>query len=166
MVQIEDSLAYLSENIGYIVTIIGAFFVGTKYVISEIHKKHDRLKKEIMGPEGNAKEGKGGAIDDFRTEVDRKLAAMELRLEAKINDNHQKLLNELRISMQKLNFVVSNISRMERSLEKMMDGRYTSARLTINKEDGYNETDNPDPDDESYREQADSFNKKKRERRG
>lgn len=156
---LEDGLAYLSQNIGYIVTIIGTGALAVRYVAAEIKKRSDRLDTKIMGPEGNAKDGEGGALDDLRQEIKKELIAMEERMNAKITQSQQQLLFEYRQTSQKITFVVTNMSRMERSLEKITEGRYTAARLETNREEGYNDTDNIDPDDSSPG--ADTYNKRR-----
>lgn len=156
---LEDGLAYLSQNIGYIVTIIGTGALGVRFVVAEIKKHADRIDKKIMGPEGNAKEGKGGAIDDLRQEIKRDLTAMELKLENKITQSQKDLLYEYRQTSQKINYVVMNMGRMERSLEKVTDGKYTSARLETNREEGYNDTDNQDPNIDGS---TDTYNKRRK----
>lgn len=156
---LEDGLAYLSQNIGYIVTIIGSVALGVKYVIAEVNKRADRLDKKIMGPEGNAREGKGGAIDDLRTEYKRDLRALEDRMEGKITQSTKDLLYEYRQTSQKINYVVMNMGRMERSLEKVTDGKYTAARLETNREEGYNDSDNVDPQTDGS---TDTYNKRRR----
>lgn len=158
----EDGLAYLSQNLGYIVTIIGTGALSVRYIVAEIKKYADRIDKKVMGPEGNAKEGKGGAIDDLRTEFKRDMKAMEERINNKINNNNEQLLFEYRAMLQRVNFMIVNQGRIERSLEKITDGKYTAARLDTNREEGFNDYDNPDPNSDNGGGNADTYNKRRR----
>ena len=145
MTQLEDAIAYLAQNIVYIVTIITTGVLSAKHIVAEMRKHAERIDKKIMGPDQNAKPGKGGAIDDLRQEFDIKLDNTVKDFDNKMGQSQTKLIYEYKRTTQKIDFVVSNLSRMERSLEKVTAGRYTAARLETNKEDEYNKKNNSDP---------------------
>lgn len=155
---LEDVLANVSQNIGYIVTIIGTGALAVRFIAAEIKKRADRLDKKIMGPEGNAQDGEGGAIDNLRQEIRKEMKAMEDRINVKVDKSQQELLFEYRQTSQKINFLIVNFGRAERSLEKLTDGRYTAARLQTNKEDGFNDDDNPNPNHDGG---VDTYNKRR-----
>lgn len=146
MSEITDAIAYLTQNITYIVTIIATVAMAAKYIISENRKHAERIEKKILGIDRDAKRGKGGIIDDLRQEFDHKIENTTKDLENKISQSQNKLIFEYQRTTQKIDFVVSNLSRIERSLEKVTHGRYTSEKLKLDS----NNNNNNDDDNKGY----------------
>lgn len=163
MVEIEDALTYLSQNITYVITIVAVGIGIGKYVIAEIRKHADRIDKKIMGPDKDAKPGKGGAIDELRQEYKRDLAALEIKLTNKIDDTQKELIFEFQKTSMRINYMAKNFGRMEKSMERFTKGVYTadSNNKNFDDDEGFGDMDiNPDGDVSPSKES--SYHKKSR----
>lgn len=165
---VEETLTFATNFLTQILIIIAATAAAAKYIISENRKGHERLGRQILGPDQDGRAGKGGLLDELRTELrtERKREIEELRTELvqMITDTQKELINEFRRTSTKISYMSRDFSRMEKSLEKMSSGRYIAARNEAVKEENRNdlyEVDNGDSD-ENIDGYFDNYNKKKR----
>lgn len=170
---VEESVSFATNFLTQILTIIAAMVIGAKYVISENRKGRNELAKKILGHEQDGKVGKGGLLDELRTELraeyKRDLLALESKLTNMITESHRELINEFRRTSTKISYMSRDFGRMEKSLEKMSSGRYIAARdETVREENEYYDLDN---DSNAYinsnfdNDSTDGFNKKYRKGR-
>lgn len=165
---VEDTLTFATNFLTQILIIIASVAAAAKYIISENRKGHDRLAKRILGEDLDGREGKGGLLDELRTELrtERKREIEQLRTELvqMITDTHKELINEFRRTSTKISYMSRDFSRMEKSLEKMSSGRYIAARDEAVKEENRNSLYEMDDGDSNGNVDGyfDNFNKNKR----
>jgi hypothetical protein len=167
---VEESIAFATNFLTQILVIIAGIAAGTRYVLSELRKSNDRLGKKILGPDQDGKIGKGGLLDELRTElraeIKREVDDLRTELIGMVNDSHRDLLNEFKRTSIKISYMSRDFSKMEKSLEKMSGGRYTAAKEETIKEydDGfYNGLGDGDVMGDSNGDfDMDRYNKKKR----
>ena len=139
---VEESISFATNFLTQILTIIAATILAAKYIISENKKGRNELAKKILGVDQDGKVGKGGLLDELRTqlreEFKRDLAAQEIKLTNMITESHRELINEFRRTSTKISYMSRDFGRMEKSLEKMSSGRYIAARdETVREENDY-----------------------------
>lgn len=165
---VEESVAFATNFLTQILVIIAGIATGTKYVLSELRKSNERLGKKILGPDMDGKIGKGGLLDELRTELraefKRELEDLETRLTNMINDSHRELINEFRRTSMKITYMSRDFSKMEKSLEKMSGGRYTAAKEETTREsnDFYDDLGDGDVMGIDHDFDIDKYNKKKK----
>lgn len=165
---VEESVAFATNFLTQILVIIAGIATGTKYVLSELRKSNERLGKKILGPDMDGKIGKGGLLDEMRTELraefKRELEDLETRLTNMINDSHRELINEFRRTSMKITYMSRDFSKMEKSLEKMSGGRYTAAKEETTREnnDFYDDLGDGDVMGIDHDFDIDKYNKKKK----
>lgn len=165
---VEESVAFATNFLTQILVIIAGIATGTKYVLSELRKSNERLGKKILGPDMDGKIGKGGLLDELRTELraefKRELEDLETRLTNMINDSHRELINEFRRTSMKITYMSRDFSKMEKSLEKMSGGRYTAAKEETTREsnDFYDDLGDGDVMGAGDDFDIDKYNKKKK----
>ena len=151
---IEDVISFSTNQIAIIISIITSGVLLTKWVINENNKKFDKLEKRILGNDRDGKPGKGGIIDDLRNENRQYTDTVKKDLLHEYQQAQNRLLQEYQKTAMKLTFMTNNITRIEKSLEKVTDGHYTAARRDVDKEmddDNYIEDNNNDDDYKSNR---------------
>ena len=143
---VEESISFATNFLTQILVIIAGIAAGTKYVLAELRKSNERLGKKILGPDMDGRVGKGGLLDELRTELRQDIDNLrkefkreneELRSElvGMISDSHKELLNEFRRTSMKISYMSRDFSKMEKSLERMSGGNYTAAREQTDRED-------------------------------
>lgn len=134
----DEAIAWATNFLTQILVIIGGIVAGTKYILVELRKGNERLGKKILGPEQDAKIGKGGLLDELRQELkeefQRDLENLETKLTQMINDSHNQLINEFRRTSTKISYMARDLGKVERSLERMSSGRYTAAKEETTRE--------------------------------
>lgn len=149
---VEESISFATNFLTQILVIIAGIATGTKYVLSELRKSNEKLSKRILGPDMDGKAGKGGLLDELRTELKQDIEelrkeykrdndALRAELTTLIADSHKELLNEFRRTSMKISYMSRDFSKMEKSLERMSGGNYIAAKEATDREDNdfYNE---------------------------
>src|SRR5687768_1860950 len=135
---VEESVSFATNFLTQILVIIAGIAAGTKYVLAEMRKGNERLGKKILGPDQDGKQGKGGLLDELRTELrtefKREIENVRNELTTMINSSHQELINEFRRTSTKISYMSRDLGKVEKSLERMSGGRYIAARDEITKE--------------------------------
>ncbi len=148
---VEEGISFVTNFLTQILTILAATVLAARYVISENRKGRTELSKKILGPEQDAKVGKGGSIDDLRSELraefKRDLESLRNELVNMITESHRELINEFRRTSTKISYMTRDFSRMEKSLEKMSSGRYIAAKDETVREEQYDYTEFEDYED-------------------
>ena len=133
-----EAISFATNFLTQILVIIGGIAAGVKYVLSEIRKGNERLAKKILGDNMEAKEGKGGLLDEIRqqlrAEFKRDLDNLRTEMVGMINDSHQELLNEFKKISIRISYMSRDYGKMEKSLEKISGGRYTAAKEETERE--------------------------------
>jgi hypothetical protein len=160
---VEEGISFITNFLTQILTIIAATVLGARYVISENRKGRQELSKRILGPEQDAKLGKGGYIDDLRSELraefKRDIENLRTELVNMITESHRELINEFRRTSTKISYMSRDFGRMEKSLEKMSSGRYIAARDETVKEEQYDYVEFEDYEDNKNTQNSDNKNR-------
>lgn len=155
---LEDSAAFATNFLTQIFAIIATGILVARYIIAENRKHNERLSKKILGPEGD---GKGGMLYDMKVEYDKKLAQLEKDIDGKISDGQRELLFEFQKTAMRINYMSRNFGRMEKSLERITGGKYTSDKTDLNREEDSYYNENGDNGDHNMN-SADNYNQRKR----
>lgn len=163
---VEESISFATNFLTQILIIIAGIVAAIKYAMAEIRKGNERLGKKILGPDQDGKVGKGGLLDELRTELrsemKREIEGLRNELTNMITDSHKELLGEFRRTSMKISYMYRDLSKVEKSLEKMSGGRYVAAREEVKKEDDDSYYDDINNSNEGEGDPLDEFTRKYR----
>lgn len=158
----EDMISFATNFLTQILTIIATGILVGKYIITENRKGQERLGKKILGPDMDGKAGKGGLLDELRQEHKKENENTKVELANKITDTHKNLLFEFQKTSMRISYMSRNFERMEKSLERVTNGRYVSDKSnSVNKDDDGYYNLNSENGDQNNDPTADNYTKRK-----
>lgn len=140
---IEDFISQYSDSITILITIVLALWGFWKWLRRENQASVEKLRIDLLGEK---KDGNGGYIGQLKNEIKedfekqekqytKDMDALKKDIMYEIGQFKTGLISQHKSSVQDMRYVKENISRIERSLEKITGGLYLKARRDTEYED-------------------------------
>ena len=106
----DDAVAFLTNQIGVIISLVLTIIMGFRWLQRENKKHTDTLEVRILGKD---KDGKGGVVNDLRVEAER-------HVDESIKSLHKDI-----------QYMARDMRRIEKTLEVITRGRYVTAKNKV-----------------------------------
>lgn len=110
----DDAVAFITNQIGVIISLILTIIMGFRWLQRENKKHSDNLEIKLLGKD---KDGKGGIVNDLRMEA-----------KAHVDRSMKDVTKDIR-------YMARDMRRMEKTLEVITRGRYVSTKSKVEEEE-------------------------------
>lgn len=122
----DDAVAFLTNQIGVIISLVLTIIMGFRWLQRENKKHSDILEIKLLGKD---RDGKGGIVNDLRIEA------------SKCTDTAMKHTDDAIKDLRKdIRYMVRDTRRMEKALEQITRGHYVAAKSKVEDDERRDDT--------------------------